>query len=95
LEKTLKVIPSAIIGEPPVLVSSRSPKTIATLPKPKESDEAKAIRLAKRRQRWKTKQQEKRNNQGMTMFENHLKIKWQSQSQLDYYDGINNGEYMS
>jgi hypothetical protein len=41
--KTLKVIPSAIIGEPPMLVSSRSPKTIANLPKPKESDEAKTI----------------------------------------------------
>ena len=79
-----KVIPSAIVGEPPVMVSSRSPKTIADLPKQKETDEAKAIRLARRRQRWKERQQEKRNKS---------QTEWQSESQDNYDD--NNGEWLS
>jgi len=93
--QTQKVIPSAIPGEPPVMVSSRSPKTIANLPKKKESEEAKAIRLARRRQRWKERQEKKRNNQSSIMFENQLQTEWQSQSH-DNYDGTtNNGEWLS
>jgi hypothetical protein len=92
--QTQKVIPSAIPGEPPVMVSSRSPKTIANLPKKKETEEAKAIRLARRRQRWKERQEKKRNNQSSMIFENQLQTGWQSQSH-DNYDGTNNGEWLS
>ena len=93
--QTQKVLPSAIVGEPPVMVSSRSPKTMANLPKKKESEEAKAIRLARRRQRWKERQEKKRNNQSSIMFENQYQTERQSQSH-DNYDGTtNNGEWLS
>jgi len=67
---------------------------MANLPKKKESEEAKAIRLARRRQRWKERQEKKRNNQSSIMFENQLQTERQSQSH-DNYDGTNNGEWLS
>ena len=68
---------------------------MANLPKKKESEEAKAIRLARRRQRWKERQEKKRNNQSIIMFENQLQTERQSQSH-DNYDGTtNNGEWLS
>ena len=93
--QTQKVIPSAIVGEPPVMVSSRSQRQWPIYPKKKEIEEAKAIRLARRRQRWKERQEKKRNNQSSIMFENQLQTEWQSQSH-DNYDGTNNnGEWLS
>ena len=68
---------------------------MANLPKKKESEEAKAIRLARRRQRWKERQEKKRNNQSSIMFENQLQTERQSLSH-DNYDGTtNNGEWLS
>ena len=68
---------------------------MANLPKKKESEEAKAIRLARRRQRWKERQEKKRNNQSSIMFENQYQTERQSQSH-DNYDGTtNNGEWLS
>ena len=93
--QTQKVIPSAIVGEPPVMVSSRSQRQWPIYPKKKEIEEAKAIRLARRRQRWKERQEKKRNNQSSIMFENQLQTERQSHSH-DNYDGTNNnGEWLS
>ena len=93
--QTQKVIPSAIVGEPPVMVSSRSQRQWPIYPKKKEIEEAKAIRLARRRQRWKERQEKKRNNQSSIMFENQLQTERQSQSH-DNYDGTtNNCEWLS
>jgi hypothetical protein len=49
--------------------------------------------LARRRQRWKERQEKKRNNQSSMIFE-QLQTEGQSQSH-DNYDSTNNGEWLS